>query len=100
MAATRAFSYRAYSRDGRRTVRTIKAATIDEAKRRLWNDGFRIVTIQPRKLHLPGLHELFPTFFKVRKTQIILFTRQLATFVKVGVPLLEALAVLHGCSLL
>jgi type IV pilus assembly protein PilC len=76
-------------------VRTIKAATIDEAKRRLWNDGFRIVTIQPRKLHLPSLHELFPTFFKVRKSQIILFTRQLATFVKVGVPLLEALAVLH-----
>jgi type II secretory pathway component PulF len=95
MPALQKFAYRAYSADGVRTVRTLQAASLDDAKRVLWNEGFRIVDIRPRRLRLPSLHQLFPSFMRVRKSQVILLTRQLATFVKVGVPMLEAFAVLH-----
>lgn len=95
MPALQKFAYRAYSADGVRMVRTLRAASLDDAKRVLWNEGFRIVDIRPRRLQLPSLHQLFPSFLRVRKSQVILLTRQLATFVKVGVPLLEAFAVLH-----
>jgi len=95
MPALQKFAYRAYSADGVRMARTLQAASLEDAKRVLWNEGFRIVAIRPRRLRFPGLHELFPSFFRVRKSQVILLTRQLATFVKVGVPMLEAFAVLH-----
>jgi len=84
----------AYSAEGTRVTRAIRAPSIEDAKRILWNDGFRIVDIRSRQFRLPRLYELFPTFFRVRKSEIILLTRQLATFVKVGVPLLDAFAIL------
>ncbi len=94
-AALQKFRCLAYSAEGVRTNRTLSAPSIEDVKRTLWSEGFRIVDIRPRKLPVPRLHELFPSLFRVRKSEIILLTRQLATFVKVGVPLLEAFAVLH-----
>ncbi|MDP9325110.1 MAG: type II secretion system F family protein, partial [Candidatus Dormibacteraeota bacterium] len=85
----------AYSFEGARTAITVSAPTAEDAQRKLWDDGFRIVEMKSGRLKLPTLHEVFPSFFKVRKNEIVLLTRQLATFVKVGVPLLEALAVIH-----
>jgi type IV pilus assembly protein PilC len=85
----------AYSFEGARTTRTVRAPTMEDAQRLLWDEGFRIVDMRSRSIKGPTLHELFPSFFKVRKSEVILITRQLATFVKVGVPMLEALAVLH-----
>ncbi len=85
----------AYSFEGARTSRTVRAPTIEDAKRVLWDEGYRIVDIKQRRFRMPSLHQVFPTFFRVRKSEIILLTRQLATFVKVGVPLLDAFAVLH-----
>jgi type IV pilus assembly protein PilC len=95
MATQQKFRYLAYSADGLRTSRTVEAASLEDAERLLWHQGFRIVDVRPRRLRMPPLHELFPTFVRVRKSEIILLTRQLATFVKVGVPLLDAFAVLH-----
>jgi len=85
----------AYSFEGARTTRTVSAPTMEDAQRLMWDEGFRIVDMRSRSINRPTLHEVFPSFFKVRKSEVILITRQLATFVKVGVPMLEALAVLH-----
>jgi type IV pilus assembly protein PilC len=98
MPALQKYRCLAYSFEGARTSRTVRAPTLEDAQRLLWDEGFRIVDIRPRHLQLPSLHQLFPTFLKVRKSEIILLTRQLATFVKVGVPLLDAFAVLHEQS--
>jgi type IV pilus assembly protein PilC len=95
MAAMHKFRVVAYSFEGARTATTVSAPTAEDAQRKLWDDGFRIVEMKSGRLKMPTLHEVFPSFFKVRKTEIVLLTRQLATFVKVGVPLLEALAVIH-----
>jgi type IV pilus assembly protein PilC len=85
----------AYSFEGARTTRTVSAPTMEDAQRLLWDEGFRIVDMRNRSIQRAKLYELFPSFFKVRKSEVVLITRQLATFVKVGVPMLEALAVLH-----
>jgi type IV pilus assembly protein PilC len=95
MARLQRFRAVAYSYEGGRTARLVRASTIEDAQRALWDEGLRIVSLRTSGLHLPSLHEMLPSFFKVRKSEIILFTRQLGTFVKVGVPMLEALAVLH-----
>ena len=95
MAAMHKFRCVAYSFEGARTSITVSAPTAEDAQRKLWDDGFRIVEMKSGHIKAPTLHEVFPSFFKVRKSELVLLTRQLATFVKVGVPLLEALAVIH-----
>ena len=95
MALLQKYRVVAYSFEGARTTRTVTAPTIEDAQRLLWDEGFRIVDMRNRSIHRAKLYELFPSFFKVRKSELVLITRQLATFVKVGVPMLEALAVLH-----
>ncbi|HEV3235121.1 MAG TPA: type II secretion system F family protein [Candidatus Dormibacteraeota bacterium] len=95
MAAMHKFRVVAYSFEGARQAMTVSAPSAEDAQRKLWDDGFRIVEMKSGRLKMPTLHEVFPSFFKVRKSEIVLLTRQLATFVKVGVPLLEALAVIH-----
>ena len=47
------------------------------------------------RVTMPRLEEMFPSLIKVRRTELILFSRQLATFIQVGVPMLEGLAVLR-----
>ena len=95
MAAMHKFRCVAYSFEGARTSITVSAPTAEDAQRKLWDDGFRIVEMKSGHIKAPTLHEVFPSFFKVRKSEVVLLTRQLATFVKVGVPLLDALAVIH-----
>src|SRR5215831_20893967 len=88
------YRYVAYDSAGRRLTRAIQAQSDDQVKRMLWDQGLHIVDITTR-LRLPTLEELFPSFVRVRRNEVILFTRQLATFVRVGMPLVEGLGVLR-----
>lgn len=89
------FRYLAYDGAGNRTAGVMEAAGADHVKHLLWADGLFIVDIRDRTLALPHLDEIFPSLVRVRRSELILFTRQLATFVRVGVPILEGLAVLR-----
>lgn len=96
------FRYVAYDRQGSRVARVAPAESFEQMKRALWDQGLHIVDIRERKPR-PALADLFPTFIRVPRAELILFTRQLATFVKVGMPMLDGLAVLRdqaGSSLL
>lgn len=90
------FKYVAYENNGTRVSRVATAESVDQMKRALWDQGLHIVNIRERRkrpsLSLP---DLFPTFIQVKRAEVILFTRQLATFVKVGMPMLEGLGVLR-----
>src|SRR5438105_3031912 len=88
------YRYVAYDAAGRRLSRAIDAQSIERVKQVLWEQGLHIVDIRAR-LRPPSLEELFPTFVRVRRTEVILFTRQLATFVRVGMPIIEGMAVLR-----
>lgn len=91
------YRYIAYDSAGRRLTRDVSAQSEDQVKRMLWDQGLRIVDIRSR-LRLPSMDELFPSFMRVRRGEVILFTRQLATFIRVGMPMLEGLAVLRDQS--
>ncbi|MDQ6771606.1 MAG: type II secretion system F family protein [Candidatus Dormibacteraeota bacterium] len=83
----------AYDAGGRRVSRAVKAETSEQVKQRLWADGLHIVSIR-KGVQLPSLEQLFPSVIRVRRSEVILFTKQLATFQRVGMPILEGLGVL------
>jgi type IV pilus assembly protein PilC len=91
------YRYVAYDSTGRRVTRTANAQSAAHVKTLLWDQGLVIVDIRAR-MRLPSLEDLFPTFIRVRRSEVILFTRQLATFVHVGMPILEGMAVLRDQS--
>jgi len=91
------YRYVAYDSAGHRVTRTANAQSAAQVKTLLWDQGLVIVDIRAR-MRLPSLEELFPTFIRVRRSEVILFTRQLATFVHVGMPILEGMAVLRDQS--
>jgi type IV pilus assembly protein PilC len=91
------FRYVAYNSEGGRLAQVAHAESAEQVKRMLWEQGLHIIDIHPHR-RVPSLHELFPTFMRVSRPEVILFTRQLATFVRVGVPMLDGLAVLREQS--
>ncbi|HEY1421278.1 MAG TPA: type II secretion system F family protein [Candidatus Dormibacteraeota bacterium] len=65
---------------------------------RLADRGFRVVSVRPARNGWRWIYRQFPTFFRVRTSELILFSRQLATFIKVGVPITDAIKLLHGAT--
>jgi type IV pilus assembly protein PilC len=88
------YRYVAYDSAGRRLSRAVAAQSDEQVKRMLWDQGLHIVDIHTR-LRMPTLEDMFPSVVRVRRSEVILFTRQLATFVRVGMPIVEGLAVLR-----
>ncbi len=88
------FRYVAYDAGGARVSRVATADSAEHMKHLLWEQGLHVVDIRERRPRR-SLHDLFPTFLKVKRAEVILFTRQLATFVKVGMPMLEGIGVLR-----
>ncbi|MDQ6713522.1 MAG: type II secretion system F family protein [Candidatus Dormibacteraeota bacterium] len=84
------FAYRAYSESGQRQDGTIDAAGTSAAEQVLWSKGLRVVRIAPARPK-KTLPDYFPTLYQISKADIILFTRQLATFVSAGIPMSRGL---------
>ena len=60
--------------------------------------GFRVVSVRPAKNGWRWVYRELPTFFRVRTADLVLFSRQLATFIRVGVPITDAIKLLQGAS--
>jgi type IV pilus assembly protein PilC len=88
------YRYIVYDGAGRRLTRVISAQSDEQVKRMLWDQELHVIDIRAQ-FRRPTLEELFPSFVRVRRSEVILFTRQLATFVRVGMPMVEGLAVLR-----
>jgi type IV pilus assembly protein PilC len=66
--------------------------------RTLTNSGFRVVSVRPDISGRRSLYRALPTFFKVGTSDLVLFSRQLSTFIRVGVPITDAIKLLQGSS--
>ena len=66
--------------------------------RNLVDRGYRVVSVRPAQNGWRWLYRQLPTFFRVTTADLILFTRQLATFIRVGVPITDAIKLLQGAS--
>jgi type IV pilus assembly protein PilC len=84
------YSYRAYTPKGQRRDGRIEASGISAAEQALWLEGLKIVRLRPAPAK-KTFADYFPSLYRISPTDLILFTRQLATFVGAGVPMSRAL---------
>ena len=67
--------------------------------RGLLDRGYRVVSVRPaRNSWRRWLYRELPTFFRVSTADLVLFSRQLSTFLRVGVPITDAIKLLQGAS--
>jgi type IV pilus assembly protein PilC len=84
------YAYRGYTDRGQRRDGQIEASGTSAAEQALWKQGLKVVKLvqaPPKKT----MADYFPSLFHISRMDIILFTRQLATFVGAGVPMSRAL---------
>jgi type IV pilus assembly protein PilC len=75
-----------------------EGATAAMVQRGLLNRGFRVVSVRPARSGWRAVYRALPTFFRVRTSDLVLFSRQLSTFIRVGVPITDAIKLLQGAS--
>ena len=66
--------------------------------RNLLDRGFKVVSVRPASSGWRWVYRELPTFFRVKTSDLILFSRQLSTFIKVGVPITDAIKLLQDAS--
>ena len=89
------YRYEAATSQGRVVKGTIKATGEIEAERLLIGQGYTPINVEVVP-SMFSLEEAFPTLFKVKPRDVIIFSRQLATLLKSGISLLPALEILQG----
>src|SRR5260370_42141659 len=92
------FTYRAYSPRGKLEERVATGESAAAVHRDLIDRGFRGVSVRPARSGWRWIYRQFPTFFRVKTADLILFSRQLPTVIRVGVPITYALKLLQGAS--
>ena len=89
-----AYRYVAIAPSGEQVHGAIDVASESQAERALWDANYRVVSLRPER-HLPQLETLAPSLFAVKKRALITFTRQLATLLESGVPVMRCLELLE-----
>src|SRR6266480_4694692 len=84
------YAYRAYTEAGQRRDGRIEAEGSSAAEQAMWLEGLKIVELNPAPPK-KTMADYFPSLYQISRADIILFTRQLATFVGAGVPMSRAL---------
>jgi len=88
------FKYSAVDKFGKKTDGVLEAKTPDEIASYLNNSGYSPLVIKEVKFE--ALTEKFKNLFRIKQETFILFNRQLATLIGVGLPLLSALDTLFN----
>src|SRR5438105_12673409 len=89
------FQYRAYNPKGTLEDRLISGDSAAAVHRDLSRRGYRVVSLRPARGGWRWVYRQLPTFFGVSTSDLVLFSRQLATFLKVGVPITDAIRLLR-----
>jgi type IV pilus assembly protein PilC len=87
------FAYKAYTERGQKREGRIEAAGTSDAEQALWLEGLKIVQLYPAPPK-KTMADYFPSLYQISGQDLILFTRQLATFVGAGVAMTRALTVI------
>lgn len=86
------FSYRAASVDGTLVTGVVEADSEQNAVELLWRSGLTIIDLK-RKVKLPPVHELLPSLYGVKRRDVIQFSRNMASLLDAGIPILRALTI-------
>lgn len=88
------FRYVAIAPDGEQIRGALDVASESQAERALWDADYRVISIRHER-KLPGLEQVFPSLYAVKKRALITFSRQLATLLESGVPVMRSLELLE-----
>lgn len=92
------FAYRAYTPRGKLEDRVIRGRSAADVHYMLTDRGYRVVSVRPARSGWSWIYRELPTFFRVSTADLVLFSRQLATFIRVGVPITDAIKLLQGAT--
>lgn len=87
------YRYIAYDEEGRRVEGQLDVPDEAAAERVLWERGLTVVRVVPARREL-RLWVLFPSLFGVKRRDLIMLSRQLATLLNSGIAILPALRLL------
>jgi MSHA biogenesis protein MshG len=94
------FKYRVRDRSGKAMTGTIDAPTIEMAGNHLYQTGYFPIAIEEKSASASlNLSDLWKRFQKVKLEEIIVFSQQLSTLYKAGLPLLSGLKALRDQTL-
>ena len=88
------YRYVAIAPSGEQVQGQIDVPNEAQAERALWDANFRVVSIRKER-QLPGLEKILPSLYGVKKRALITFSRQLATLLESGVPVMRCLELLE-----
>lgn len=92
------FNYLAQNASGQVVKGAIEADSEVRAEELLWESKFTILSLG-RSFRLPAAEELLPTLLGVKRQDLIAFSRDLASLIEAGIPLLAALRMLSRQAL-
>ncbi len=87
------YQYEAIDRNGQTIAGMLNMPSEAAAEEALWRQGLTIVRLAPARPKYT-LTNLFPTFFGVKRRDLIIFSRQLATLLESGITILAGLQLL------
>jgi len=88
------FAYRAFDQAGRLETGVVDAETARLAAASLQARGYLVSALREQE-HLESASRQLERFFRVNRRDLVLFTRQLATMISAGLPIVGALQVLE-----
>jgi type IV pilus assembly protein PilC len=68
----------------------VEADSEQNAVELLWRSGLTIIDLK-KKVKLPPIHELLPSLYGVKRRDVIQFSRNMASLLDAGIPILRAL---------
>jgi len=87
------FQYVAYNANGERIQGVIEAAAEKSAEELLWGMDYTVISLRQKQTRR-SLADIVPSLFGVKKRDLIIFSRQLATLIESGIPIVRSLQLL------
>jgi type II secretory pathway component PulF len=86
------FRYTAATADGGAVSGVLFAESEVSAEQTLWDSGLTIIDLKTR-IKMPALHQMLPSLFGVKRRDVIQFSRNMASLLEAGIPILRALTI-------
>src|SRR4030042_1748709 len=84
--------YKANTAEGSLINGVVEADSVVVAEEILWRSGLTVLDLK-KEVKIPALHEMFPSLFGVKRRDVIQFSRNLASLLDAGIPILRALTI-------
>jgi len=86
------FKYTASTAEGSLIDGVVEAESETTAEEILWKSGLTIIDLK-KSIKIPSLYQMLPSLFGVKRHDVIQFSRNLASLLEAGIPILRALTI-------